>query len=243
MKRCREAGSPVGRGQAAAPDADADLEALRPRLAGAAQALEIELHPTAIDLLLAYLTLLRRWGRVYNLTALREPEAMSAGHLVDCMAILPALRRGAAGRAWRVMDAGSGGGLPGVVLAIVVPEWQVVCVDAVAKKAAFIRQIALDLGLANLQALHSRVQSMPLSVGRFDLIVSRAFALLGEFADRTRAALAPGGVWAAMKARPTQAELSRLPPEIEVFHVEPLHVPGITAERCLVWMRPIDRQG
>lgn len=237
MRRQRAGGRATGRSDLAPEREEAGLESLRHRLAGAATTLQIDLPPLAVDSLLAFVGLLRRWNRVYNLTALRDAEAMGSGHLIDCLAIVPALRRYAAGRSLRVLDAGSGGGLPGVMLAIVFPAWEVVCADAVAKKAAFVRQVAVDLQLGNLQALHSRVESLPGADRRFDLIVSRAFASLFDFTQWTAAAIAPGGVWAAMKARPVAAELERLPSGVELFHVEQLAVPGVDAERCLVWMR------
>lgn len=198
-----------------------------------------------ITRLLAYLHLIAQWNKVYNLTAIRDPEAMLTQHLLDCLAIVPALRRGLAagggvspaepGRAGRrVLDVGSGAGLPGVVLAICEPAWQVTCVDAVAKKAGFIRQVAAELGLPNLQATHQRVEAMP---GRYDLITSRAFATLADFIALSRERLAPAGCWAAMKAHLADDERGAVPPDVEVFHVEPLAVPGLNATRCLVWMR------
>ena len=126
--------------------------------------------------------------------------------------------------------------MPGVVLALIFPHWQVVCVDTVGKKAAFIRQVAVELGLRNLGAEHARVEA--LKAGAFDIITSRAFASLVDFTRLSRASLAPQGVWMAMKGRAPADELSALPEGIEVFHVEPLSVPGLDAERCLVWMRP-----
>jgi 16S rRNA (guanine527-N7)-methyltransferase len=221
-----------------------------------APALEVALHEglhqlglalpdDAITRLLAYQRLIAQWNRVYNLTAIRDPEAMLTQHLLDCLAIVPALRRGlaggvgaspagSAGASRRVLDVGSGAGLPGVVLAICEPGWQVTCVDAVAKKASFIRQVAAELGLPNLQATHQRVEAMP---GRYDLITSRAFATLADFIALSRDRLSPGGCWAAMKAHLSDEERDAVPPDVEVFHVEPLVVPGLDAARCLVWMR------
>ena len=125
--------------------------------------------------------------------------------------------------------------MPGVVIAILQPALTVTCVDAVGKKAAFIRQVASQLQLPNLQAVHARVQDLKLPA--FDLITSRAFASLADFTRWTTARLAPGGLWMAMKGKSPLEELAALPPDIEVFHVEPLNVPGLDAERCLVWMR------
>jgi 16S rRNA (guanine527-N7)-methyltransferase len=186
--------------------------------------------------LLDYLGLLQRWNGTYNLTAVRDPVAMFSQHLADCLAVMPPLLRHADGRsALRVLDVGSGGGLPGVLIAILCPGFDVSCVDAVGKKMAFVRQVAGELRLANLHAHRSRIEA--LKTPPYDLITSRAFASLVEFAGLTRSLLAPGGVWMAMKGRVPDDEISALPSDIEVFHVEPLQVPGLDAQRCLVWMR------
>jgi 16S rRNA (guanine527-N7)-methyltransferase len=216
---------------------------LRPALEAGVRALGLVLDDARLARLLRYLRLIAQWNRVYNLTAVREPEAMLTQHLLDCLAILPSLRREWAARrrepadaAPRVLDVGSGAGLPGVVLAVCEPTWVVTCVDAVAKKASFIRQVAAELGLPNLQATHQRVEAMPGAT--FDLITSRAFATLADFVALTRGRLAPGGAWVAMKAHLGDDERRAVPPDVTVFHVEPLVVPGLGAARCLVWMRP-----
>ncbi len=209
----------------------------RDRLAEALRKLGLTLDVQAIDRLLAYLALLQRWNRVYNLTAVRDPDEMLTQHLFDCLAVLPALRRHASGRSLRLLDVGSGGGLPGVVLAIAQPDWEVSCIDAVAKKASFVRQVAGELALPNLHALHGRVETLKPAPG-FDVVISRAFASLSDFVTWTRAALAPQGVWLAMKGRAPDDEVAALPGDVAVFHVEPLHVPDLKAQRCLVWLRP-----
>lgn len=206
-----------------------------------ARALGLALPVAALDRVAAYLELLRKWNAAYNLTALRDAAQQRSQHIADCLAVIGPLRRHAEGLgkdkgALRVLDAGSGGGLPGVLLAIVEPSWHVSCVDAVGKKAAFIRQVAGELALPNLHALHARVEA--LAGPKFDVITSRAFASLADFIRLTRPLLAPGGVWMAMKGRIPDAEMSALPAEIDVFHVEPLSVPGLDADRCLIWMRP-----
>ena len=185
-----------------------------------------------------YLDLLQKWNRVHNLTAVRDPAAMLTHHALDSLAVVPPLQRYLAGRTARVLDVGSGGGLPGVVLAICLPQVQVTCVDTVAKKAAFIQQVAVSLRLPNLRGVHARVESL---AGPFDVITSRAFASLVDFVNWSRQALAPQGVWMAMKGKhpaPELAELTAAVPDVNVFHVEPLQVPGLDAERCMVWMRP-----
>jgi 16S rRNA (guanine527-N7)-methyltransferase len=134
-----------------------------------------------------------------------------------------------------VLDVGSGAGLPGVVLAIARPDWRVCCIDTVAKKATFIRQVAAELGLARLESLHQRVEAVG---GRqFPLITSRAFASLGAFVSLSRPLLAPSGAWVAMKAHLGEAERGGLPAGVAIERVEPLRVPGLSAERCLVWLR------
>ena len=211
-------------------------DGLRPALADTCGRLGLATDPALLDRLLAYLALLVRWNATYNLTAIRDPQEMLTQHLADCLAVVGPLRRHLdAGSKRRVLDVGSGGGLPGVVLAALEPGWAVTCVDTVGKKVAFIRQVGVELGLPNLLAEHARVEA--LKAAPFDLITSRAFASLADFVRLTRGLLAPGGVWAAMKGRRPQDELAVLPGDIDVFHVEPLIVPGLDAERCLIWLR------
>lgn len=217
--------------------ADAWVEAMHPTLLALGLALPAERQA----LLARYMGMLQHWNSTYNLTALRDAPDMLTHHLADCLAVLPALgrhlaERRAAGGAQpaRVLDVGSGGGLPGVVLAICCEDVHVTCVDTVGKKAAFIRQVAAELRLPNLKAEHARVEQLRAS---FDVITSRAFASLTDFVGLTHTLLAPGGVWMAMKGKPPEDERAALPSEVKVFHVEQLTVPNLDAERCLVWMR------
>lgn len=205
-------------------------------IADTCSALGLNPSPAQLAALHDYLALLQRWNATYNLTAVRDTHAMATQHLADCLAVLPPLlARCPSGRTLRVLDVGSGGGLPGVVLAITQPALDVTCVDAVGKKAAFIRQAAGQLQLTNLHAAHARVQD--LRAPPFDLITSRAFASLADFTNWSTGQMAQGGVWMAMKGKLPADEIAALPPEIEMFHVEPLAVPGLDADRCLVWMR------
>jgi 16S rRNA (guanine527-N7)-methyltransferase len=197
-------------------------------------ALGLELGESAQQQLLAYMALIQRWTRVYNLTALRDPQHMLTHHLLDSLSALSPLMRHTQGRSTRLLDVGSGGGLPGVVLAICRPEVQVTCVDTVGKKAAFIQQVAASLRLPNLRGLHARVESVE---ERYDVICSRAFASLKDFAQWSQGALSPQGVWMAMKGKRPDDEIADLPAQVQVFHVEPLAVPGLEADRCMVWMR------
>lgn len=201
--------------------------------------LGLSLPDGAPDQLLAYLDLIARWNQVYNLTAVRDPQQMLTQHLLDCLAIVDPLRRQAAELGHpndlRLLDVGSGAGLPGVVLAIANPGWSVTCVDTVAKKASFIRQVGAELGLRHLQAVHQRVEDM--TAAPFTMITSRAFASLADFVALTRERLADNGCWAAMKAHLRNDERANLPPDVSMFHVERLAIPDLDAERCLVWMR------
>ena len=202
-------------------------------LQAGARELGLDLQPEQAACLLTYLDLLSRWGRVYNLTAIRDPQEGLTQHLLDCLAVVPALRAHCP-HGGHLLDVGSGAGLPGLVIAALCPEWQVTCVDTVAKKVAFIQQAAGQLGLTRLSALHARVESL---TGPYDVITARAFAALPDLVSWSAQALAPTGVWMAMKGRDPLEERAALPAHIDVFHVEPLRVPGLAAERCLVWMR------
>lgn len=187
--------------------------------------------------LLDYLELLGRWNRRFNLTAVRDPAEMVGRHLLDCLAALPSIDRWAQGRALRVCDVGSGGGLPGLVWAVMRPRWRVTCIDAVAKKAAFVQQAAGELAIVNLEAVQARVETYR-PVEAVDLVASRAFAALGDFVRLSRHLIGADSAWLAMKGADPAAEIATLPQGIEVFHVEQIDVPGVEARRCLVWMRP-----
>lgn len=202
------------------------------------EAIGIDATSAQIDALAAFGQLLLRWNRTYNLTAHRDPEQVLTHHLADCLAAVPSLQRHLVATGLRdatLLDVGSGGGLPGVVWALMLSALRVHCVDAVGKKAAFVRQAAGELQLSNLLALHARVEQLG---GRYDLVVSRAFATLADFVALTRDRVATAGVWVAMKGHHPVDEIAALPVDVDVFHVEPLSVPGLRAERCLVWMRP-----
>jgi len=217
---------------------DGQLEILAPRLG-------LMLTATQRERLLAYMALIQRWTKVYNLTAVRNTGEMFTHHLLDCLAVVLPLRRGtgeASKGALRLLDVGSGAGLPGVILAMLNPTWQVTCVDAVAKKAAFIRQAAAELGLPNLQGVHGRVEGAgTFKKPEFDLITSRAFASIRDFTSLTQPLLAPHGQWAAMKADLSAEERAEIPADVDMFHVEQLDVPELNEKRCLVWLRPQQR--
>ena len=206
------------------------------------RSLQLELDDRQIAQLLTYVAMIGKWTKVYNLTAVRDPAEMMTHHLLDSLAAVPPLMRqlkqmGLESRA-RLLDVGSGAGLPGVVIAICCPTVAVTCVDTVAKKAAFIKQAALELKLGNLAGLHQRVEQV---TEPFDVVCSRAFASLGDFTNWSFSALAPGGVWMAMKGKHPATEIDALDKGINMFHVEQLTVPGLNAERCIVWMKLIAR--
>ncbi len=204
-------------------------------LRAGAQALGLSLSDEQVQRLLGYMGLIQKWNKVYNLTAVRDPADMLTHHLLDSLTAIAPLSRHTLGRPIRLLDVGSGGGLPGVVLAICMPELNVSCVDTVAKKAAFVQQVAVSLRLPNLRGLHARVESL---TDPYQVISSRAFASLPDFVACSRSALAEGGVWMAMKGKHPQEEIDALPEDVKVFHVEPLTVPGLDVERCMVWMKP-----
>ena len=199
------------------------------------QALGLSLNDAQIAQLLGYHGLIQKWNKVYNLTAIRDPAEMLTHHLLDSLAIVAPLVRQTSGLAANMLDVGAGAGLPGVVVAICCPQVSVTCVDAVAKKMAFVQQTATELKLPNLKALHARVETL---TGKYDIITSRAFATLLDFVTGSREALKPDiGVWLAMKAKDTAIEVAALSADVEVFHVEQLSVPRLDAQRCIVWMR------
>ena len=203
------------------------------RLRAGAETLGVALSERQAEQLTAYGALMLKWNKVYNLTALRDPDSVLTHHLLDSLAVIPPLQREWAGQG-KLLDVGSGAGLPGVVIAILRPDLDVTCLDAVAKKMAFVQQVAGELVLPNLHGLHARVEKLE---GRFDLISSRAFASLLDFFSGSSHLLADGGKWLAMKGRNPADELAGLPTEVAVFHVEQLTVPGLDAERCIVWAR------
>lgn len=202
------------------------------------QDLGLDLSDAQVQTLLAYQDWVAKWNKVYNLTAVRDPQEMLTHHLLDSLAVIAPLRKHLAQTGLltgaKLLDVGSGAGLPGAVIAIVCPEVDVSCVDTVAKKALFIQQVAAALRLPNLHGVHARVEKLTQT---FDVISSRAFASLVDFTNWSRQALADRGVWLAMKGKHPLDEIAALPKDVHVFHVEPLKVPGLDAERCIVWMR------
>jgi 16S rRNA (guanine527-N7)-methyltransferase len=220
----------------ALPLADPTRE-LEPLLSAALSALGLTAEPEMRERVLAYVTLLQRWNGVHNLTSAHD-RADLLRHVVDCLAIVGPLRRHAGGRPLTILDAGTGAGLPAVVVAVMQPKWDVTAVDAVGKKIAFLRQVVGELGLANLHPRQARLETLAPSEGRFDVVTSRAFSSLRQLVETTWHVIEPTGIWLAMKGKPPEAEIRDLPTDCQLFHVEPLTVPSLNAERCLVWMKP-----
>lgn len=264
---------PNERALAASAVAD-DSAVVRACISEAAQQLAVTLDDLQLDRLVRYLALIQKWNRVYNLTAVREPSQMLTHHIFDSLAVVAPLRRqlgalqaglspqldsivnacarpSAEVKLLRLLDVGAGAGLPGVVLAICCPELSVTCVDAVAKKTAFIQQVALELKLPNLSSVHARVETLCRKAGvgisnpqeaPYEIVCSRAFASLVDFVSLTRNALAPNGLWMALKGKEPEKEISLLGDELsEVFHVEQLLIPSLAADRCIVWLQRPDR--
>jgi 16S rRNA (guanine527-N7)-methyltransferase len=169
-----------------------------------------------------------KWNSVYNLTSLRDPMQMVTHHLLDSLAAVPAFAQ-----AHNVLDVGSGGGLPGIVLAIVRPDMKVSMIDTVHKKTAFLTQVKAELGLSNVTVYTARVEQLQVS-DKFDVITSRAFADLSDFVNWSSHLLADGGRYIALKGVAPKDEQDRLPAEWQVTGVEPLQVPRLGAERHLV---------
>ncbi|HEX4858948.1 MAG TPA: 16S rRNA (guanine(527)-N(7))-methyltransferase RsmG [Usitatibacteraceae bacterium] len=193
--------------------------------------LALRLAPAQVAQLLGFVSLLAKWNKTYNLTAVREPEQMVTAHLLDCLAAVAPL-----GSPGRILDVGTGAGLPGIPLAIARPEWRVTMIDAVAKKVAFVQQAIGLLKLPNARVEHGRVESYK-SDGPFDVVISRAFAELNDFSHAALDQAAPQGTLVAMKGVYPHDELGRLPANVVVDRVVPLRIPGTDAQRHLVFLR------
>ena len=180
--------------------------------------------------LLAYLDLLHKWNKVYNLTAIRDPKEMVSHHVLDSLAVLPHLWAG------RWLDVGCGAGLPGVVLAIVRPDWSITLLDSNSKKTSFVQQAIIQLGLKNAHVHCARVEDFQ-PENRFDGIISRAFTELGDFLRCSRHLLANSGHWAAMKGH-AENELDNLPADCHIEKIHTLNVPSLDAARSLVIATP-----
>ena len=204
-------------------------------LATGIDALRLDVDQAARQKLSTYLALLDKWNRTHNLTAIREPARMITHHLLDSLAVLPHLP---ARPGLRIVDVGSGGGLPGIPLAIARPAWRVALIDSNRKKAAFLNQAAIELPLANVEVVAARVEDYT-PPAPFDVVIARAYANLATFAAQARHLLASGGQLVAMKGAHPREEIAQLPRGIHVVGTTRLDVPGVDTERHLVIMQDV----
>ncbi|MDR1529259.1 MAG: 16S rRNA (guanine(527)-N(7))-methyltransferase RsmG [Burkholderiales bacterium] len=209
---------------------------IREKLTLAVGKLSLTFDESTKNKFLLFIALLQKWNRVYNLTAIRSPEETLTHHILDALTVvspLDALFAAEANQTPRILDVGSGGGIPGVVLAIARPQWQITMIDAVAKKTAFVTQAIIDLELKNARAENGRIEAYRPAM-RYDLIVARAFSEMSTLIESSEMALAERGCWAAMKGVFPEEEIARLPRGVRVACVEKLIVPELSAERHLV---------
>ena len=200
------------------------------QLAVGIAAMKLDIGEPQQQKLLAYLALLQKWNKTYNLTALRDEAKMGSSHLLDSLTLLPYIRN-----VQTLADIGSGGGMPGIPAAICRPDLQMTLVDANTKKTAFLQQAAIELGLDNVSVFAGRVENLHQTA---DIITSRAFAELADFVSLTRHLLHENSIWAAMKGAYPQDELFRLPENVEAYQTDRLSVPMLDAERHMVLLRP-----
>ena len=213
-----------------------DRSALSAVLEEGIAAMRLDVSPAQQEKLVNYLALMFKWNAVYNLTSLRDPMQMVTHHVLDSLAAVPAFAN-----AHNVLDVGSGGGLPGIVLAIVRPDMKVSMIDTVHKKTAFLTQVKAELGLVNVTVYTARVEQLQVS-DKFDVITSRAFADLSDFVNWSSHLLAEGGRYIALKGVAPQEEQQRLPETWRVTQVEPLQVPRLGAERHLVHIEKVQSE-
>jgi 16S rRNA (guanine527-N7)-methyltransferase len=219
-----------------ASGAAVDIARLRTALGG----LNLSLSDDQVQQLATYADLLLRWNAVHNLTSIEQPAQVISHHLLDSLAILGEIRRILGDRALRLLDVGAGGGLPGIPLAIADPGLRVTLVDKVQKKVAFLTQVKLELGLANVECVHARVEALRPAL-LYDIVVARALASLAELVRLTRHLVAPNGYWFAMKGALPGAELDELGrlPGVRVLATVKLQVPCLDAERHLIVLQPL----
>ena len=203
---------------------------LNAALADGLARLTLVLPDDAQSKLIEYINLIGKWNRVYNLTAARKPEKVLTHHILDSLAVAPHIS------ARTLLDVGSGAGLPGIPLALALPQAQVILLDSNQKKCAFLNQAVIELTLDNVKVVCARIEEWQTDQ-RFDLVISRAFSELAKFVAPTARLCAPGGTLLAMKGVEPLAEIEQLPGQFHLSHVTPLKVPGLDAQRHLVFMR------
>ena len=196
----------------------------RPILQAGIAQLGLEATESQVDLLLAFVSLIEKWNKAYNLTAIRSRDEMLRLHILDSLAVLPFIT------GHKVIDVGTGAGLPGIPLAILMPSVQFALLDSNSKKTRFVQQTVLELQLNNVDVLHSRVESLG-HEGEYDVVLSRAFASLNDIMNLTEYLLCPEGVLIAMKGQKSDSELKNIN---RAYSVSPIMVPGVDAERCVV---------
>ncbi len=207
-----------------------DHDALAAVLEQGIKDMTLDVTPEQQTQLMGYLALMNKWNAVYNLTSLRDPQQMVTHHLLDSLAAVPAFAD-----ARNVLDVGAGGGLPGIVLAIVRPDMKVSMIDTVHKKTAFLNQVKAELKLTNVSVHTMKVQDLVVD-DKFDVITSRAFADLSDFVNWSGHLLAEGGKFIALKGVAPSEERERLPQDWKVVDLQPLWVPRLQAERHLVFI-------
>jgi 16S rRNA (guanine527-N7)-methyltransferase len=218
-----------------------DMHSLELGLQAGLQELGLSLDPRQIEQVCQYAGLIAKWNKVYNLTALRKQESILTHHLLDCLAVIQPFSAWASARghtAPKILDVGSGAGLPGLLIAICQADWEIYTIDTVGKKTAFMQQAAAQLQLKNVRVHHARVEELAArQATRFDLITSRAFSSLPDFLALSTTLLHQHGSWVAMKGKaPSAAEIAELGDGFHVERVQTLNVPQLPAERCLVWI-------
>lgn len=203
------------------------LTVLKPELEAGLVKLGLSLSDAQVNLLIEYVALLQKWNKVYNLTAIRDPKEMLVKHLLDSLAVVPHIT------SQRIIDVGTGGGVPGIPLAICFPEKTVDLLDSNSKKTRFLIQAKAELGLANSQVIHDRVENYQPEI-LYDGVISRAFASMQDMLHWTGHLLADDGIWWAMKAQQDFEDLTNLPGLVVIEETISLEVPGLDAERILI---------